>query len=151
MMELFRATIYRQTMFAEFERNVYQMIEDSKPVTADILGDEHYRLNQIYFGKNVCVDDYIRYEWERIPHFFYNFYVYKYATGLSAACYIVTSLLDGKISSTDYINFLKCGKSKNPLESLKVAGVDLSNKSVISSAIDMFDGIIDEFNDLYFE
>ena len=151
MMELFRATIYRQTMFAEFERNVYQMIEDSKPVTADILGDEYYRLNQIYFGKNVCVDDYIRYEWERIPHFFYNFYVYKYATGLSAACYIVTSLLDGKISSMDYINFLKCGKSKNPLESLKVAGVDLSDKSVVSSAIDMFNGIIDEFNHLYFE
>ena len=151
MMELFRATIYRQTMFAEFERNIYQMIEDGKPVTADILGDEYYRLNQIYFGKNVCVDDYIRYEWERIPHFFYNFYVYKYATGLSAACYIVTSLLDGKISSMDYINFLKCGKSKNPLESLKVAGVDLSDKSVVSSAIDMFDGIIDEFNHLYFE
>ena len=151
MMELFRATIYRQTMFAEFEKNIYNMIEDSKPVTADILSDEYYRLNEIYFGKNVCVDDDVRYEWERIPHFFYNFYVYKYATGLSAACYIVTSLLDGKITSEDYISFLKCGKSKSPLDSLKVAGVDLSDKSVISSAIDMFDGIIDEFNKLYFE
>ena len=151
MMELFRATIYRQTMFAEFERNIYDMVENSKPVTADILSDEYYRLNEIYFGKNVSIDDEVRYEWERIPHFFYNFYVYKYATGLSAACYIVTSLLDGKISSEDYINFLKCGKSKNPLDSLKVAGVDLSDKSVISSAIDMFDSIIDEFNDLYFE
>lgn len=151
MMELFRATIYRQTMFAEFERNIYQMIEDSKPVTADILSDEYYRLNQIYFGKNVYIDDCIRYEWERIPHFFYNFYVYKYATGLSAACYIVTSLLDGKIKPEDYIAFLKCGKSKSPLESLKVAGVDLSDKSVISSAIDMFDEIIDEFDNLYFE
>ena len=151
MMELFRATIYRQTMFAEFEKNIYNMIEDGKPVTADILSDEYYRLNEIYFGKNVCVDDDVRYEWERIPHFFYNFYVYKYATGLSAACYIVTSLLDGKITSEDYISFLKCGKSKGPLDSLKVAGVDLSDKSVISSAIDMFDGIIDEFNKLYFE
>ena len=150
MMELFRATIYRQTMFAEFERNIYQMIEDGKPVTADILSDEYYRLNQIYFGKNVCIDEGVRYEWERIPHFFYNFYVYKYATGLSAACYIVTSLLDGKIKSEDYIAFLKCGKSKSPLESLKVAGVDLSDKSVISSAIDMFDEIIDEFDNLYF-
>ena len=151
MMELFRATIYRQTMFAEFERNIYDMIENSKPVTADILSDEYYRLNEIYFGKNVSIDDSIRYEWERIPHFYYNFYVYKYATGLSAACYIVTSLLDDKIKSEDYINFLKCGKSKNPLDSLKVAGVDLSDKSVISSAIDMFDSIIDEFNQLYFE
>ena len=151
MMELFRATIYRQTMFAEFERNIYDMIEEAKPVTADILSDEYYRLNKIYYGKNVVLDDYIRYEWARIPHFFYNFYVYKYATGLSAACYIVTSLIDGKIKTEDYINFLKCGKSKNPLDSLKVAGVDLSDKSVVVSAIDMFNDIIDEFNDLYFE
>ena len=151
MMELFRATIYRQTMFAEFERNIYDMIEDGKPVTADILSDEYYRLNEIYFGKNVSIDDEIRYEGERIPHFFYNFYVCKYATGLSAACYIVTSLLDGKISNEDYIDFLKCGKSKSPLDSLKVAGVDLSDKSVISSAINMFDDIINEFNELYFE
>ena len=151
MMELFRATIYRQTMFAEFEKNIYDMIEDSKPVTADILSDEYYRLNKVYFGNNVCIDEEIKYEWERIPHFFYNFYVYKYATGLSAACYIVTSLLDGKITSEDYINFLKCGKSKIPLDSLKVAGVDLSDKSVVSSAIGMFGEIIDEFNELYFE
>ena len=105
----------------------------------------------ISFGDNVCVDELIKYEWERIPHFFYNFYVYKYATGLSAACYIVTSLLDGKITKEDYINFLKCGKSKSPLDSLKVAGVDLSDKSVIESAINMFDSIIDDFNKLYFE
>ena len=151
MMELFRATIYRQTMFAEFERNIYDMIEEGKPVTADILSDEYYRLNKVYFGNSVVIDDYIRYEWERIPHFYYNFYVYKYATGLSAACYIVNSLLDGKISANDYIAFLKCGKSKSPLDSLKVAGVDLSDKAVISSALDMFDEIIDEFKDLYFE
>lgn len=151
MMELFRATIYRQTMFAEFEKNIYDMIEDSKPVTADILSDEYYRLNKVYFGNNVCIDEEIKYEWERIPHFFYNFYVYKYATGLPAACYIVTSLLDGKITSEDYINFLKCGKSKSPLDSLKIAGADLSDKSVVSSAIGMFGEIIDEFNELYFE
>lgn len=150
MMELFRATIYRQTMFAEFERNIYEMIEKDKAVTADVLSDEYYRLNEIYFGKNVVVDDKIRYEWERIPHFFYNFYVYKYATGLSAACYIVNSLLDGKITADDYISFLKCGRSKTPLESLKLAGVDLSDKSVISSAISMFNDTINEFNDLYF-
>ena len=138
-------------MFAEFEKNIYDIIESSKPVTADILSDEYYRLNKIYFGDNVSVDECVRYEWERIPHFYYNFYVYKYATGLSAACYIVSSLLDGKISADDYISFLKCGKSKSPLDSLKVAGVDLSDKSVISSAIDMFNDTINEFNDLYFE
>lgn len=151
MMELFRATIYRQTMFAEFERNVYNMIEDGKPVTSDILSNEYYRLNEIYFGKNVVVDDVIRYEWERIPHFYYNFYVYKYATGLSAACHIVTSLLEGKITADDYISFLKCGKSKSPLDSLKLAGVSLDDKSVVSSAIDMFESTISEFTNLYFE
>ena len=150
MMELFRATIYRQTMFAEFERKIYDMIEKDKPVTSDILSQVYYELNKIYFGNDVVIDDYIRYEWERIPHFYYNFYVYKYATGLSAACYIVTSLLNGKMRTEDYISFLKCGKSKNPLDSLKVAGVDLTNKSVISSAIDMFNETIKEFEELYF-
>ena len=151
MLELFRATIYRQTMFAEFERDIYQMVEDGRPVTSDILSDEYYNLNKKYYGIDVCVDDLIKYEWERIPHFFYNFYVYKYATGLSAACYIVASILDGKIKVDDYISFLKCGKSKNPLDSLKIAGVDLSDESVISSAIDMFGETIDEFDKLYFE
>ena len=150
MMELFRATIFRQTMFAEFERKIYEKIENDKPVTADILSDEYYKLNTIYFGKDVVVDDYIKYEWERIPHFYYNFYVYKYATGLSAACYIVDGLLSGKIKREDYLNFLKCGDSKSPLESLKLAGVDLSDKKVIESAIDMFNDTINEFNDLYF-
>lgn len=151
LMELYRATIYRQTMFSEFEKNIYEMIENDEPVTSDILSDKYYELNKVYFGKNVVIDDEIRYEWERIPHFYYNFYVYKYATGLSAASYIVTSLLDGKITKEDYINFLKCGKSKNSLDSLKVAGVDLSKKEVIESAIDMFNEIIEEFNKLYFE
>lgn len=150
MMELFRATIYRQTMFSEFERKIYQMIEEDKPVSADTLSEEYYKLNEIYFGKDVVIDDYIRYEWERIPHFFYNFYVYKYATGLSAACYIVNGLLDGKIKPDDYIAFLKCGNSKSPLDSLKVAGVDLSDKKVIESAISMFDETINEFREIYF-
>ena len=151
LMELFRATIYRQTMFAEFEKNIYSIIEDGKPLTADILSDEYYKLNKVYFGKNVSIDDEIRYEWARIPHFYYNFYVYKYATGLSAASYIVNSLLDGTLEYDKYLEFLKCGKSKNPLDSLKITGVDLSSRKVIDSAIDMFRDIINEFNDLYFE
>ena len=151
LMELFRATIYRQTMFAEFEKKIYEMIEGDRPVSADTLSTEYYRLNKVYFGKNVVVDDYIRYEWARIPHFYYNFYVYKYATGLSAASYIVNGLLDGTIKKEDYINFLKCGDSKSPLESLKVAGVDLSKKEVLISATEMFNSIIDEFREIYFK
>lgn len=151
MMELFRATIYRQTMFAEFEKDVYEMIEDGKPVTADILSSAYYKLNEVYFGKDVVIDKDIQYEWARIPHFYYNFYVFKYATGLSAASYIVTRLLDGRLTPEDYISFLKCGKSKSPLDSLKLAGVDLSDKAVISSAIDMFADLIEEFSSLYFE
>ena len=151
LMELFRATIYRQTMFAEFEKKIYEMIEEDKPVSADTLCNEYYKLNEVYFGKNVVIDDYIKYEWARIPHFYYNFYVYKYATGLSAASYIVNGLLDGTIKKEDYINFLKCGDSRSPLESLKVAGVDLSKKEVIISATEMFDSVIDEFREIYFK
>ena len=145
MLELFKATIYRQTMFSEFERKIYDKVQNDEPLTADILGDIYYDLNKVYFGNGVVVDDEVRYEWERIPHFYYNFYLYKYATGLSAAASIVTRLLDGSLDPNDYINFLKCGGSKNPIDSLKVAGVDLTDKSVISSAIDMFESILDEF------
>lgn len=151
MMELFRATIYRQTMFAEFERKIYDMISSDKPVSADILSEEYYKLNKIYFGNDVYVDDYIRYEWARIPHFYYNFYVYKYATGLSAASYITEGLLNGKIKKEDYIAFLKCGDSMSPLDSLKLTKVDLSKKEVIESATSMFDSLIDEFTKLYNE
>ncbi len=150
MMELFRATIFRQTMFAEFERDVYDKIEKDEPLTADILCEMYYELNRKYFGENVLIDDEIKYEWERIPHFYYNFYVYKYATGLSAACYIVTNLLNGNLNKDDYIAFLKCGRSKSPLDSLKVCGVDLTNKSVIESAVKMFAETIEDFNKLYF-
>lgn len=151
MMELFRATIYRQTMFAEFERKIYDMISSDKPVSADILSEEYYKLNKIYFGNDVYVDDYIRYEWARIPHFYYNFYVYKYATGLSAASYITEGLLNGKIKKEDYIAFLKCGDSMSPLDSLKLTKVNLSKKEVIESAASMFDSLIDEFTKLYNE
>ena len=150
MMELYRATIYRQTMFAEFEKKVYDKIENDEPLTADILSNIYYELNKVYFGNDVCIDDEIRYEWERIPHFYYNFYVYKYATGLSAASMIVDSLLNGTLKPMEYINFLKCGKRMSPVESLKLAGVNLEDKDVVNKAITMFDNIINEFNELYF-
>ena len=105
----------------------------------------------MYFGDDCVVDDEIRYEWERIPHFFYNFYVYKYATGLSAATYIANGLLDGTVKIEDYLAFLKAGKSMSPLESLKLAGVDLTDKKVIMEAIEAMDKTIDEFRCLYNE
>ena len=97
----------------------------------------------------VVVDDYIRYEWERIPHFFYDFYVYKYATGLSAATVIVNNILSGKKEAVDgYIEFLKCGSRKSPIESLKLAGVDLTKKEVVTSALDEFKNILDMYKNM---
>ena len=151
MMELFRATIYRQTMFSEFERKISAKVNHDEPLTADILSNIYYDLNKEYFGKNVTIDDEIRYEWERIPHFYYSFYVYKYATGLSAAASIVTRLLDGSLKPEDYLAFLKCGKTKSPLDSLKLAGVDLTKKEVICDAVKMFKSLIDDFKKIYFE
>ena len=152
LMALFRATMYRQTMFAEFEKDIYDMVENDEVLTSDLLCDKYYDINKKYFGNNVVIDNEIRYEWERIPHFYYNFYVYKYATGLSAACYIVNRILSGEENAVnDYINFLKCGKSRSPLDSLLIAGVDLSDSKVIEGSIKMFDDTIDEFKKLYSE
>lgn len=149
LMTLFKSTIYRQTMFAEFEQEIYKDAENDIILTADYLSEKYYQLNQVYFGKNVVVDEEIKYEWAKIPHFYYNFYVYKYATGLSAACHIVNDILSGTENAVEnYKNFLKCGRTKNPLDSLKVAGVDLSKKEVVESAIKMFDEIIEEFKKL---
>lgn len=149
LMTLFKSTIYRQTMFAEFEQLIYEAAEKDIPLTSDYLSEEYYKLNKTYFGNNVIVDEEIKYEWARIPHFYYNFYVYKYATGLSAACQIVDNILSGKENAVEnYKEFLKCGRKKNPLDSLKLAGVDLSKKEVIESAIKMFDETIEEFKEL---
>ncbi|MGM9875821.1 MAG: oligoendopeptidase F [Bacilli bacterium] len=149
LMELYRATIYRQTMFAEFERDISSIIDKEEALTADKLSSIYYELNKFYFGNDVVVDDEIRYEWERIPHFYYNFYVYKYATGLSAATAIVKGILDGKDNAVDnYINFLKCGSRLSPIESLKVAGVDLTDSSVVDIALEEFKNILDMYKNI---
>ena len=149
LMDLFKGTIYRQTMFAEFEKEIYEDAEQEIPLTADYLNNKYYHLNQKYFGENVIVDEEIKYEWARIPHFYYNFYVYKYATGLSAACHIVNNILTGKENAVkDYKKFLSCGTTLNPIDSLKLAGVDLTQKEVVESAIKMFDDTIEEFKTL---
>ena len=149
LMELYRATIYRQTMFAEFEKKISDMMDNNEALTKDKLSNIYYDLNKFYFGNDVVVDDEIRYEWERIPHFYYDFYVYKYATGLSAATYIVNNILGGKEDAVEsYIEFLKCGSKLSPLESLKVAGVDLTDKSVVDSALDEFKKILDMYKEI---
>ncbi len=149
LMELYRATIYRQTMFAEFERDISSIIDNDGALTADKLSNMYYDLNKFYFGDCVVVDDEIRYEWERIPHFYYDFYVYKYATGLSAATAIVKGILDKKENAVEnYIDFLKCGSRLSPIESLKVAGVDLTNSSVADTALDEFKNILDMYKNM---
>lgn len=150
ILDLYKATLYRQTMFAEFERETHKLREKGEVLTGDLLSNMYYDLVKKYFGPNVLCDDLIRYEWARIPHFYYNFYVYKYATGISAASYIVDGILNNKEGALDnYINFLKTGGSMYPLDELKIAGVDLNSKSVILSAIKTFEKYLKEFKDIY--
>lgn len=150
LMELFKGTIYRQTMFAEFEKTIYDLVEKDEVLTKESLCKIYYDLNKRYFGNNVVVDEDIKYEWSRIPHFYYDFYVYKYATGLSAACYIVNNILSGKKDAKEnYLKFLSLGGSMYPVDELKVAGVNIEDPEVITSAIKMFDETIDEFIKVY--
>lgn len=152
LMSLFKSTIYRQTMYEEFERFLYEKVEKEESLTSDIMCDEFYKLNQKYFGNDVIIDDEIRYEWERMPHLYYNFYMYKYATGLSSACYIVNSILSGKKDAVkNYIEFLKQGGRIAPNEQLKITGVDLTKKEVCDNAIKMFSDLVDEFEKTYNE
>ena len=149
MMDLFKSTIYRQTMFSEFEEFAFDVYEKTGVLTNQTLCDKYYELNREYFGSNVIINDEIRYEWERVPHFYYNFYVYQYATGLSAACYIVNRIRNQeKNAIEDYLNFLKTGDSLDPVEELQVAGVDILDSKVIEQALGMFNDLIDEYESL---
>lgn len=149
MMDLFKSTIYRQTMFSEFEDFIFDEYEKGNVLTNELLSNKYYELNQEYFGNDVIINDEIRYEWERIPHFYYDFYVYQYATGLSAACYIVNRIRNHEENAVeDYLEFLKTGDSKDPIEELKVAGVDMLDEKVVNGAIDMFQELINEYKSL---
>jgi len=146
IMDTYRGTLYRQTMFAEFEREVYGSVEAGCPLTAEVLSEKYYALCKKYFGNGVLVDEQIKYEWARIPHFYMNFYVYKYATCISAASAIVKRIEnEGESYVSKYIDFLKCGGSRSPLESLLVAGIDMRDPEVIRSAVDDFREAIREF------
>lgn len=149
MMNNFKSTIYRQTMFAEFERDIHALKEKGEVLTSQLLSDKYYELNKKYFGPNVVVDDVIRYEWERIPHFYYDFYVYKYAIGLSCACYIADGILNNKPNALEnYKKFLSSGGSDYPANELKIAGIDVNKSEVVESAIKMFDNLIKQFKEL---
>lgn len=149
LMELFKGSIVRQTMFAEFEKFMHEASE-STVLTSKFISDKYYELYKLYSGNEMICDDLIRYEWEKIPHFYYNFYVYQYATGLAAACYIASNILEGKEGALEsYLEFLKLGGSMHPVDELKVAMVDMNNPEVIQKCMDMFRNTIREFKELY--
>ncbi len=143
------ATIYRQTMFAEFERDTHAMAESGEPLTLDSLRAKYRELLSDYFGEAMNLEEVSDLEGLRIPHFYRAFYVYKYATGLSAAMALSTRVLEGgKSEQTDYLNFLKSGGSKYPIESLKLAGVDMSRPEPVDSALRRFASLVEEFREL---
>lgn len=145
-LEEFRTTVFRQTMFAEFEHQTHLRIEEGESLTPDWLCNEYEKLNTKYFGDALAPDEYIRYEWARIPHFYNAFYVYKYATGYSAAAAISDLIL--KNGPEDYLKFLACGENDYPVELLKIAGVDMSRPEPIEEAMRVFEEILDELESL---
>lgn len=150
LLELFKGTIYRQTMFAEFEKDMAQDSEKGTILTNEYLSQAYYKLVKDYFGDGVICDDLIKYEWMRIPHFYYNFYVYKYAIGLSAACKIVHDIeTKGEEAVSKYLSFLKTGGSMDPADELLVCDVDIKNPKFIEDAIMMFKEAIEEFQEIY--
>ena len=150
LMETYKGTLYRQTMFAEFERDMHALTEKGEPLTAEVINKAYYKIVRRYFGPRVACDKQISYEWMRIPHFYTSFYVYKYATCISAASAIVKRIEnEGEAYVKQYIEFLKCGDSKSPLESLLVAGIDMTSPDVINGAIEDFAGAVRQFEELY--
>lgn len=144
-LEQFRTTVYRQTMFAEFEKITHEKVEGKEPLTAKEFIDIYYGLNEKYYGKSCNVDKQIGLEWARIPHFYSNFYVYKYATGFSAASALSQQILkEGEPAVQRYIEFLKSGGSEYPLVQLKSAGVDMEKKESVDSALSVFSELVDK-------
>jgi len=144
-LDQFRGTIYRQTMFAEFELNIGQMAAEGRTLTADVLSAEYRRLNELYYGPDIVVDDEIAMEWARIPHFYYNYYVFQYATGYSAAIALSRKILsEGESAVRDYLGFLSGGCSKTPIDLLKGAGVDMTGPEPVNQALALFGELLDE-------
>lgn len=148
-LEQFKGTIYRQTMFAEFERSIGRMTAQGQTLTAEVLSGEYKRLNELYFGPDMVVDDRIAVEWARIPHFYYNYYVFQYATGYSAAIALSRRILkEGEPAVKDYLNFLSGGCSRSPIDLLKGAGVDMTSPEPVNQALQLFGQLLDEMEAL---
>ena len=148
-MDQFKGSIYRQTMFAEFERNIGEMVSRGQTLTAEVLCAEYKRLNELYYGPDMVVDDRIAMEWARIPHFYYNYYVFQYATGYSAAIALSRRILgEGEQAVSDYLNFLSGGCSRSPIDLLKGAGVDMTTPEPVNKALELFGELLDEMEAL---
>ncbi len=148
-LDQFKGTLYRQTMFAEFELNIGKMVREGQTLTADVLCAEYRRLNELYYGPDMVVDDEIAMEWARIPHFYYNYYVFQYATGYSAAIALSRRILsEGESAVKDYIRFLSGGCSKSPIDLLKDAGVDMTSPAPVNQALELFGSLLDEMESL---
>lgn len=150
ILQRFKSTIIRQTMFAEFEDKLHKLESEGNILTKDLITDEYYKLNTLYFGKNVIVDEDIKYECFRIPHFYYNFYVYQYATGYAAAMKIATDIINNKPNALEnYLKFLRLGSTKDPVSSLKVAGVDMTDSKIYDDIFKVFEQKLEELRSLY--
>lgn len=158
--DAFRATVFRQTMFAEFELKAHRLVEEGGQLTSEWLNETYDGLNNLYYGPGITHDELIKYEWSRIPHFYRPFYVYQYATGYSGASAIVSSILGksvneannngnyGKMAAADYIDFLRTGDSNYPIGLLKIAGIDMSAKETIERAMITFDKLVSQLSEL---
>ena len=148
-LDQFRGTLYRQTLFAEFELNIGRMAAQGKTLTAEVLCKEYRRLNELYYGPDIVVDDEIAMEWARIPHFYLDYYVFQYATGYSAAIALSRKILaEGESAVRDYLGFLSGGCSKTPIELLKGAGVDMTGPEPVEQALALFGTLLDEMEAL---
>ncbi|MDQ0198195.1 oligoendopeptidase F [Neobacillus ginsengisoli] len=149
-LEGFRGTVFRQTMFAEFEHLIHQKAQNNEALTAELLSKEYYALNKKYFGEeDIVIDEEIGLEWSRIPHFYYNYYVYQYATGFSAATALSKQILEeGEPAINRYIDFLSAGSSDYPIEVLKKAGVDMTSSDPIKDACKVFEEKLNEMEQL---
>lgn len=148
-LDSFKGTLFRQTMFAEFEKNAHDYCAQGKPLTAEALSQMYLELNQKYFGPDMEKDEEIAYEWMRIPHFYTPFYVYQYATGYSAAVALSAKILkEGKPAVDAYMSFLKGGESKDPIDLLKMAGVDMTTEKPVADALALFGELVAELEAL---
>ncbi len=148
-LEQFRTTLYRQTMFAEFELMINEKVENGESLTAESLCEMYRELNLLYYGEDIVIDHELDMEWARIPHFYYNYYVYQYATGFSAAIALSQRILsEGAPAVKDYIGFLSGGCSTDPISLLRGAGVDMTSKKPVTEALKLFGELIDEMEEL---